>query len=136
MLKTPMSTLNSADTKLQELIDYFKPQINTDAMKAINDAAGVAGTKRLQEVFGSGKSVSLDMKPLAYDARGIYFGGTLTVNDGSGPSLLTCVYAMTVVKGRMFLLYLYAPYHDERDVLALMSAIEVSTAAFQDANAS
>jgi hypothetical protein len=136
MLKTPMSAVNSTDARLQDLIDYFKPQINTDAMRAINDAASAEGSKRLQEIFGSGKTVSLDMKPLAYDVHGIYFGGTVSVNDGSQPSsLLTCVYAITVVKGRVFMLYLYTPYHDERDVVALMSAVEGSTAAFQDANA-
>jgi hypothetical protein len=74
------------------------------------------------------------VKPLDADANAAYMGGTVTVDDPAGERLIACAYATTVVKDRVFLLYLFEPYRDPRDITALLAQVKTATADFVAAN--
>ena len=135
MVKTPFSAVNSTGNTRAELIASFKSVINPEDWAKINDAGGKKGTEGLQGVFGSGVGATLNIKPLQTDSNGAYMGGLvkLTKPDGSDVTF-ACVASATVVKGRLFYVYLYAPYRGAADIIALLKIVRSATAAFLTAN--
>jgi hypothetical protein len=129
MLKTPKALLSSSPGTRELVIDYFRKQVNPGDLAKMNLESARLANKGLHDV-GEG-SVSLDLRPLDTDDIAAYMGGTVKVGDGR---LVACAYATTVVKDRAFLLYLFRPYKDARDITQLLAQVRVATADFVRAN--
>ncbi len=134
MLKTPMAMLNSAGTTRAALIDYLKTQINPDDMKKLLADGAKLANEGVHQTLGEGANLTADLKALDADANAAYMGGTVAISADSGQRLVACVYATTIVKDRVFLLYLFQRYNDPRDIVDLLAIVRTSTAKFVAAN--
>ena len=133
-VKTPLKLLNSGGTSRQSLIDYFAKQIDPADFKRYVEEGERIGNQGLHDTVG-GVTVKTDFKPLDTDANAAYLGGTVTGNQDNGDhNIVACVFAMTIVKDRAFLVYLFRPYKDARDVVELLAGVKKVTARFIAAN--
>jgi len=130
MLKTPKALIASSPGTRESVISYFSKQVNPDDLARMNAESARLANKGLHDV-GEHGSVSLDLRPLTTDGIAAYMGGTVRLGDGR---LVACAYSTTVVKDRAFLLYLFRPYTDARDITQLLAQVKVATAGFVRAN--
>jgi hypothetical protein len=130
MLKTPNALVDKSGGSRAALIDYFSKLVKPADLAKMNAESARIASKGLHDVGEKG-SVSLDLRPLDTDAIAAYMGGTVTIGSGK---LVACAYATTVVKDRVFLIYLFRPYTDARDITQLLAQVRVTTAAFVRAN--
>jgi len=133
ILKTPFE-LVSTDVDRAEILAELKPSVDTKALQDLNDAASNIGSESLTRVYGRDIKVSLDVRALDSDDKAVYYAGTADLSDAERQKKLACAYAISVVRKRVIVLYLYAAFHDARDVTAVLSAVKDLTAAFVKAN--
>jgi hypothetical protein len=135
MVKTPFAFMSVTNATRKELIDALSAKLDPDILQKMHDEIIKRGNTGIHNVVGDISISGLEMKPLSKDVNGVYFGGTVQYSASDhGQIQLTAVYSATVVKGRIFFLYLYGPYQSPGDVLSLLASLQAETAAFLSAN--
>ena len=129
MIKTPLGGINAGGTTRQQIIGYYKSQINPADLKKLMDDSAKGATEGIHNVAPD-VDVTLDIKPVDSDENGGYMGGTITATGPGGKKLIAGAAASTVVKDRVFLLYLFKPYTGPADITDLLAKVKDATAKF------
>jgi len=128
MLKTPREFAANGSYTREAVIAEIGSGINPALLKKINDLAAQIGQHKLA---GAAASPAIDPAGLLVDANAVYSGGTLKTQSGA---MVAAVYATTVVRKRIFLLYLFKNYRDARDIPMLLAKVQAATVKFIKAN--
>jgi len=120
MVKTPRQYVSLDAGTREKFIQDLKAQFASGEFeRSMNQGAAQAQP-----------GIGTHVRPLGTDANGGYIGGTLTMNGPNRPMTLTGVWSLTVVKHRVTMVYLYGPYHSQKDVDALVALVRTATAKF------
>jgi hypothetical protein len=128
MLKTPREFAANGNYTREAVIAELGSGLNPALLKKINDLATQVGQHKLA---GAAASPAIDPAALLVDTNAVYSGGTLKTQSGA---MVAAVYATTVVRKRIFLLYLFKNYQDARDIPMLLSKVQAATVKFVKAN--
>lgn len=132
MLKTPRAGVVDSETPDRKaLIAYFGSKIDQNALLHLNEAGSAVGSKDLSDALGKKVEAKADTKPLMTDDAAAYMGGTVMFTvSGNEPIPVAIAFSLTVVKGKMFFLYMYRRYHDDSDILDLLQRVKAATGDF------
>lgn len=134
-VKSVIATESGNGPTRGELIGYFKKSINPADIETLNHAAADVVGGQFDKQLGAKVDLKVDVKPLAFDDVAAYGGGRIDFtlpNGGKYP--VACVFAATVLNGRVFNIYLFTVYTSPADIVTLLDKVKPVARAFVAAN--
>lgn len=133
-VKTPLALLDKPHVSRKATLDYFRTKVDPTYLDRLMKTVTASANRDMHDQLG-GASISLDVQPLLVDDNAAYIGGKVAINDPDGPQIfISAVYATTVVKDRLFIIYLYKPFESPADIKLLLDTLRAQAAAFVVAN--
>jgi len=135
MLKALIATVGGGAGPRQDLINTLKAQINPADLQELNKKGAEEVKGNIEHGLGQKIDIAVDIKTLDADDVAAYSGGTLTFKKAVGdPIPISCVYAVTVAKDRVFFLYFFSVKTGAHEITTLLSELKLATQAFVSAN--